>query len=109
MFVDKPGRWSLVGLGVILALLLTLVAACTETVEVPGETVIVEKEVIKEVEVPGETVIVEKEVVKTVEVEKIVEVIATAVPEIQDPGFVLRAWRPIPSAAAPSERPSPSL
>ena len=59
--------------------------------EVPGETVIVEKEVIKEVEVPGETVIVEKEVIK--EVEKIVEVegIATAVPEMQDPGFVLRA------------------
>ena len=89
MFIDKPGRRSLVGLGVILALLLTLVAACTETVEVPGETVIVEKEVIKEVEVPGETVIVEKEVIK--EVEKIVEVIATAVPEMQDPGFVLRA------------------
>ena len=89
MFIDKPGRRSLVGLGVILALLLTLVAACTETVEVPGETVIVEKEVIKEVEVPGETVIVEKEVIK--EVEKIVEVIATAVPEMQEPGFVLRA------------------
>ena len=55
----------------------------TETVEVPGETVVVEKEVIrtvevpgetvtkevvKEVMVPGETVVVEKEVIKTVEV-----------------------------------------
>ena len=38
----------------------------TETVEVPGETVIVE--VVKEVQVPGETVVVEKEVVRTVEV-----------------------------------------
>ena len=51
-------------------------------VEVPGETIVVEKEVIKtvevpvevikevvkEVQVPGETVIVEKEVIKTVEV-----------------------------------------
>ena len=35
-------------------------------VEVPGETVTVE--VVKEVEVPGKTVVVEKEVVKTVEV-----------------------------------------
>ena len=39
-----------------------------KTVEVPGETVVVEKEVVKEVMVPGETVVVEKEVVKTVEV-----------------------------------------
>ena len=36
--------------------------------EVPGETVVVEKEVVKTVEVPGQTVVVEKEVVKTVEV-----------------------------------------
>ncbi len=65
------------------SLLLALAIACTETVEVPGETVVVEKEVIKEVmvpgetvtvevvkevEVPGETVVVEKEVVKEVEV-----------------------------------------
>ena len=40
---------------------------------VPGETVVVEKEVVKEVMVPGETVVVEKEVVREVEVEKIVE------------------------------------
>ncbi len=65
-------------------MLLAVIAACAgETVEVPGETVVVEKvvtetvevpgetvtvEVVKEVEVPGETVVVEKEVVKTVEV-----------------------------------------
>ena len=34
----------------------------------PGETVVVKEEVVKEVMVPGETVVVEKEVVKTVEV-----------------------------------------
>ena len=33
---------------------------------VPGETVVVEKEVVKTVEVPGQTVVVEKEVVKEV-------------------------------------------
>ena len=65
-------------------MLLAVAAACgSETIEVPGETVVVEKEVvktvevpgetvtvevIKEVQVPGETVVVEKEVVKTVEV-----------------------------------------
>ena len=37
-----------------------------KTVEVPGETVVVEKEVVKTVEVPGQTVVVEKEVVKEV-------------------------------------------
>ena len=49
------------------AMLLVLAVACAgETVEVPGETVVVEKEVIKTVEVPGETVV--KEVVKEVQV-----------------------------------------
>ena len=66
-------RWLVAALSA--AMLLAVAAACgSETVEVPGETVVVEKEVIKEVQVPGETVVVEKEVVKTVEVEKIVEV-----------------------------------
>ena len=59
-------------------MLLAVAAACAgETVEVPGETVVVEKEVIKTVEVPGETVT--KEVVKevmvpgeTIVVEKVV-------------------------------------
>ena len=60
-------RWLVVV--VSAAMLLAVAGACgTETVEVPGETVVVEKEVIKTVEVPGETVVVEKEVVKTVEV-----------------------------------------
>ena len=50
-------------------MLLAVAAACAgETVEVPGETVVVEKEVIKEVMVPGETVVVEKIVTETVEV-----------------------------------------
>ena len=66
-----------------LALLASLVAAmalmisCTREIEVPGETIIVEKEVVKTVEVPVQTVI--KEVVKEVEVEKIV-VMAAAKP-----------------------------
>ena len=50
-------------------MLLAVAAACAgETVEVPGETVVVEKVVTETVEVPGETVVVEKEVIKTVEV-----------------------------------------
>ena len=60
-------RWLVVA--VSAAMLLAVAGACGgETVEVPGETVVVEKEVIKEVQIPGETVVVEKEVVKTVEV-----------------------------------------
>ena len=48
-------------------MLLAFVVACAgETVEVPGETVVVKEEVIKTVEVPGETVV--KEVVKEVQV-----------------------------------------
>ena len=67
----KSGLLILIG----SVLFVALAIACTREVEVPGETVVVEKEVIKEVEVPGETVVVEKEVVRTVEVEKEVEVI----------------------------------
>ena len=74
-------RWLVVT--VSGAMLLAFAAACTETVEVPGETVVVEKvvtetievpgetvvkEVVKEVQVPGETVVVEKVVRETVEV-----------------------------------------
>ena len=60
-------RWLVVA--VSAAMLLAVAGACsTETVEVPGETVVVEKVVTETVEVPGETVVVEKEVVKTVEV-----------------------------------------
>ena len=60
-------RWLVVVAGA--AMLLAVVAACSsETVEVPGETVVVEKIVTETVEVPGETVVVEKEVIRTVEV-----------------------------------------
>ena len=58
-------RWLVVAVSAVM--LLVAAAACSaETVEVPGETVVVEKEVIKTVEVPGETVV--KEVVKEVQV-----------------------------------------
>ena len=84
------------------ALLMALAIACTREVEVPGETVVVKKEVIKEVEVPGETVVVEKEVVRTVEVEKEVEVIkeVETIKEVevmaQPEGYVHRALEPFP-------------
>ena len=87
-------------------MLLVVALACAETVEVPGETVVVEKEVVKTVQVqvpgetvtkevvktvqvPGETVVVEKEVVKTVQVpgETVVvekEVVKTV--QVQVPG-----------------------
>ena len=57
-------HWVVVA--VSAAMLLTLAAACTREIEVPGETVVVEKVVTETVEVPGETVVVEKEVIKTV-------------------------------------------
>ena len=67
MLTSNSLRWLVVVAGV--AMLLAVVAACSsETIEVPGETVVVKEEVIKTVEVPGETVVVEKEVIKTVEV-----------------------------------------
>ena len=67
MRISTSMRWLVVALSA--AMLLAVAAACAgETVEVPGETIVVEKEVIKEVEVPGETVVVKEEVVKTVEV-----------------------------------------
>ena len=66
MRISTSMRWLVVA--VSAAMLLAVAAACSsETIEVPGETIVVEKEVIKEVQVPGETVVVEKEVVKTVE------------------------------------------
>ena len=67
-------------------MLLAFVAACAgETVEVPGETVVVEKVVTETVEVPGETVVVEKEVIKTVEVPG-ETVTVEVVKEVQVPG-----------------------
>ena len=65
MHTSTSLRWLVVA--VSGAMLLAFAAACSsETVEVPGETVVVEKEVVKEVMVPGETVTVE--VVKEVQV-----------------------------------------
>ena len=67
MRTSNSMRWLVVVAGA--AMLLAVAAACAgETVEVPGETVVVEKVVTETVEVPGETVVVEKEVIKTVEV-----------------------------------------
>ena len=67
MRISNSLRWLVVVAGA--AMLLAVAAACAgETVEVPGETVVVEKIVTETVEVPGETVVVEKEVIKTVEV-----------------------------------------
>ena len=67
MLTSNSLRWLVVVAGA--AMLLAVAAACgAETVEVPGETVVVEKVVTETVEVPGETVVVEKEVIKTVEV-----------------------------------------
>ena len=67
MRISTSLRWLVVA--VSAAMLLAVVAACAgETVEVPGETVVVKEEVIKEVQVPGETVVVEKEVIKEVQV-----------------------------------------
>ena len=76
MRISTSMRWLVVA--VSAAMLLAVAAACSsETIEVPGETVVVKEEVIKTVEVPGETVV--KEVVKevmvpgeTVVVEKVV-------------------------------------
>ena len=67
-------------------MLLAVAAACSsETVEVPGETVVVEKEVVKTVEVPGETVTVE--VIKEVQVPgETVVVKEEVVKEVMVPG-----------------------
>ena len=70
-----------------ISIALALSLACTKEVEVPGETVVVEKEVIKEVEVPGETVVVEKVVVEEVEVPgETVVVEKEVVKEVEVPG-----------------------
>ena len=65
MRISTSMRWLVVALSA--AMLLAVAAACSsETIEVPGETVVVKEEVIKTVEVPGETVV--KEVIKEVQV-----------------------------------------
>ena len=84
MRISTSMRWLVVA--VSAAMLLAVAAACGgETVEVPGETVVVEKEVIKEVQVPGETVVVEKEVIKEVMVPG-ETVTKEVVKEVQVPG-----------------------
>ena len=74
-------RWLTVAVSAVL--LLAVAAACgeTQTIEVPGETIVTE--VVKTVEVPGETVV--KEVVKTVEVPG-QTVIKEVVKEVEVPG-----------------------
>ena len=84
MHTSTSLRWLVVA--VSAAMLLAVVAACSsETIEVPGETVVVEKEVVKTVEVPGETVV--KEVVKEVMVPgETVVVKEEVVKEVMVPG-----------------------
>ena len=84
MLTSTSIRWLV--LAVSAAMLLAVVAACSsETIEVPGETVVVEKEVVKTVEVPGETVV--KEVIKEVQVPgETVVVKEEVVKEVMVPG-----------------------
>ena len=81
-------RWLVVAAGA--AMLLVLGAACTKEVEVPGETIIVEKEVVKTVEVPGETIIKEvpgETIIKEVMVPgKTVVVTKEVIKEVEVPG-----------------------
>ena len=76
-------------------MLLAFAAACTETVEVPGETVVVEKVVIKEVQVPGETVVVKEEVIKTVEVPG-ETVVKEVIKEVEVPGETVVVEKQVP-------------
>ena len=84
MRTSNSMRWLVVA--VSAAMLLAVAAACSsETIEVPGETVVVKEEVIKTVEVPGETVV--KEVVKEVMVPgETVVVKEEVVKEVMVPG-----------------------
>jgi len=83
----KPFPFSWVAVAVSAAMLLLLAAACgeTKTIEVPGETIVVEKEVIKTIEVPGQTVTTE--VIKEVRVPgETVTVTKEVVKEVKVPG-----------------------
>ena len=84
MHTSTSLRWLVVALSA--AMLLAVAAACSsEIIGVPGETVVVEKEVVKTVEVPGETVTVE--VVKEVQVPgETVVVKEEVVKEVMVPG-----------------------
>ena len=109
----------------------------TKEVQVPGETVVVEKEVIKtvevpvevikevvkEVQVPGETVIVEREVIKEVQVpgetvvvekeviktvEVPVEVIKEVVKEVQVPGETIVVEKEVVKEVMVAQESAPS-
>ena len=84
MRISNSMRWLVVA--VSAAMLLAVAAACSsETIEVPGETVVVKEEVVKTVEVPGETVV--KEVIKEVQVPgETVVVKEEVVKEVMVPG-----------------------
>ena len=94
MRISTSMRWLVVA--VSAAMLLAVAAACSaETIEVPGETVVIEKVVIKEVQVPGETVVVEKEVIKTVEVPG-ETVTKEVIKEVMVPGETVVVTKEIP-------------
>ena len=84
MRISTSMHWLVVA--VSAAMLLAVAAACSsETIEVPGETVVVKEEVVKTVEVPGETVV--KEVIKEVQVPgETVVVKEEVVKEVMVPG-----------------------
>ena len=94
MLTSTSMRWLVVA--VSAAMLLAVAAACAgETVEVPGETVVVKEEVVKEVMVPGETVTVE--VVKTVEVSgETVVVEKEVVKTVEVPGETVVVEKQVP-------------
>ena len=80
----RSSKLIIAGMMIVLVVALACSKAEPAAPAASGETVVVEKEVIKEVQVPGETVVVEKEVIKTVEVP--VEVIKEVIKEVQVPG-----------------------
>ena len=89
-----------------IALAIALAACGAESVEVPGETVVVEKEVVKEVQVPGETVVVEKVVTETVEVPG-ETVTVEVVKEVQVPGETIVVEREVVKAIEVAAAPAP--
>ncbi|MAF53333.1 MAG: hypothetical protein CL694_10040 [Chloroflexi bacterium] len=94
-------RWVVVA--VSAAMLLVLAAACgeTKTIEVPGETVVMEKEVIKTVEVPGQTVTTE--VIKEVPGETVL-VTTEVIKEVAVPGETVVVEKEVIKTIAGPER-----
>ena len=89
-----------------IAIAIALAACAGESVEVPGETVVVEKEVIKEVQVPGETVVVEKVVTETVEVPG-ETVTKEVVKEVQVPGQTIVVEKEVVKTVEAQAAPAP--